>query len=390
MRVLKPEVAKDREEKILRWIIQEYIRTRRAVGSELICEKVGLDISSATIRNIMKKLEDEGFLFQSHTSGGRIPTDKAYRHYVDFVVGMQKYIVEERDRIEREYSRQMEETERLLVHTSHLLSDLSRSAGFVYSSGVWDNCICRMDFIPLGPRYILAVVVSEGGTVQHWPIKLASEISPERIRLMGSFVNEQVRGLPLKDAKRRLWEYLSSGRTEFPDIADIAMRMLEHLQDKQASEDGLYLDGLGNLAEYASDTEPRALSDMLNLIEEKKRFAGLLCERMKDRQCGKVDVTIGSENELREFKNLSLISSAYKVGDRTIGMLGIIGPKHMEYERMISLVNFFSGLLERSFGQWEQLVSGASEVAALPPAENKAENKNEKKKGRREPRRGSK
>ncbi|NLO90713.1 MAG: heat-inducible transcription repressor HrcA [Elusimicrobia bacterium] len=385
MRVLKPEVAKEREEKILRWIIQEYIKTRKAVGSELICEKVGLDISSATIRNIMKKLEDEGFLYQSHTSGGRLPTDKAYRYYVDFVQNMQKYIVEERDRIESEYNRQMEETERLLVHTSHLLSELSRSAGFVYSTGAWDNCICRMDFISLGPRYLLAVVVSEGGAVHHWPIRLNSDISPEHIRLMSSFFNEHVRGLPLKEARRRLWDYLSAGRSELPDMADVAMRMLDHLQQKQAAEEGLYLDGIGNLAEYAGSMGPQALSEMMGIIEEKKRFAGLLSERMKDCRMGKVDVTIGAENELREFKNLSLVSSAYKIGDRTIGMLGIIGPKHMEYERVISLVNFFSGLLERSFEQWGQLVSGAPQ--ALPGQEAAAEKKDEKKKRRRTGRR---
>ena len=387
MRVLKPEVAKDREEKILRWIIQEYIRTRRAVGSELICEKVGLDISSATIRNIMKKLEDEGYLFQSHTSGGRLPTDKAYRYYVDFVLGMQRYIVEERDRIESEYSRQMEETERLLVHTSHMLSELSRSAGFVYSSGAWDNCICRMDFIPLSPRYVLAVVVSEGGAVHHWPIRLTHDVSPDHIRMMSSFFNEHVRGLSLKDAKRKLWEYLSSGRSEFPDMADVAMRMLDHLQEKQAAEEGLYLDGIGNLAEYAGSMGPQALSDMLGVIEEKKRFAGLLSERMKDCRMGKVAVTIGAENELSEFKNLSLVSSAYKIGDRTIGMLGILGPKHMEYERVISLVNFFSGLLERSFEQWEKMVN--TSPAALPPAGNLAEKHDEKKKGRRAGRRSA-
>ena len=103
MRILRPEVAKERKEKILRWVVQQFVENRRPVGSQLIASSALKDVSSATIRNIMKELEEEGYLYQPHTSGGRIPTDKAYRYYVDYLTGVQRMAAQEREQIEQQY-----------------------------------------------------------------------------------------------------------------------------------------------------------------------------------------------------------------------------------------------------------------------------------------------
>ncbi|MCX5783516.1 MAG: heat-inducible transcriptional repressor HrcA [Elusimicrobia bacterium] len=353
--MLKPQDAKEREQKILRWIIEEFVVSRRPVSSELVAQKARLNLSSATIRNVMKKLEEDGFLAQSHISGGRIPTDAAYRFYVDYIADVQKFAVKEREKIEGMYHSEMEEVDQLMIQTSRMLAAMSKSAGFVYSANLCGQCVRRLDFIPLGPGYMLAVLVTESGSVHHWPISVAQHVSPERIRILGSFINEQIEGLPLEDAKRKLWEYLSSGHSEIADVAELAKQLLEDIERHETRSDDLYLEGISHLAEESDDRHDE-LCRMLSIVDEKRRFAEMLDEKLKhDTQ--KVTVSIGSENEMRELRNLSIVTSTYKLGDRAVGMLGILGPRHMEYPRMISLVNFMSDLMETALGRWEKIMA---------------------------------
>ena len=354
MRILKPEVAKQRKEKILRWVVQEYVETRRPVGSQMLADSALKDVSSATIRNILKDLEDEGFLYQPHTSGGRIPTDKAYRYYVDYLTGVQKMAAQERQQIERQYDQRVNEVDNMMLQTSRLLARLSGAAGFVYTSNVKDQCVQRLDFIPLAPGALLAVLVTESGIVRHWPVRINSVLSPARLRILSHFINEEISGLPLGQAQQVLWRYIQSGHREIADVADLAVQVLNDIERPQASAHELYVEGLGRLLENTSEDDYDDLKQMMKVVEEREKFSSLLNEKMTDLQKSnqKVNVSIGSENELTELKNLSIVSSAYKIGDKTVGMLGIIGPKHMEYTRVMSLVNFIGSLLEGSIRSW--------------------------------------
>lgn len=356
MRILKPEVAKEREEKILRWIVEQFAATRRPVGSELVAQNALPGVSSATIRNIMARLEEEGFLHQMHTSGGRIPTDKAYRFYVDYLTNAQKIAAAERARIEREYESRINEVDKAMVQTSRMLAMLSHSAGFVFTADVTDKVVQRLDFIPLGPTNILAVLVTEDGVVKHWPVRANYIINPARLRVLGHFINEQIEGHSLKDAQRVLWELISKGHKELGDMADLAMQVLKDMQAQTARQSELYLEGVGGLLDNLTETDYEDLRQMMRVIEEKERLSAMLSTQLSAMAGGKnVSVRIGAENEISEMKNLSVVSSAYKVGDKTVGLLGIIGPKHMEYTRMISLVNFMGGLLENAIENWKNL-----------------------------------
>jgi len=359
MRILKPEIAKQREDKILRLIIEEFVHSKRPVGSELIAKNGMPDVSSATIRNIMKKLEEEGYLYHPHTSGGRIPTDKAYRFYVDYLAKAQKLAAKEKQEIEKEYSEKVEEIDRAMVQTSRMLAMLSKAAGFVYTTKISDQCVTRIDFIPIAPGHILVVLITESGQVKHWTVRLNYIISPSRLRILTSFINEQIGGLPFKDAQRVLWEYMNSGHHELEDVADLARRVLEDMREQTSAGEELYLEGLSQLIETANQDDYEELRQMMRIIEERERFASLLEEKMQGfksltgTELSKINISIGAENELAELKNLSIVSSAYKVGDKAIGLLGVIGPKHMEYNRMISLVNFIGDVLEGTIKRWE-------------------------------------
>ncbi len=354
MRVLKPEIAKQREEKILRLIIEEYVKTKRPIGSEHLSQKGMQDVSSATIRNIMKRLEDKGYLYHPHTSGGRIPTDKAYRFYVDYLIKTQQMASKERQTIEEEYGDKVEELDTAMIQTSKMLAMLSKSAGFVYTADMQEQCVTRVDFIPIAPGHILVVLVTESGQVKHWTVRLNYVISPSRLRILSAFVNEQINGLPFKEAQRVLWEYMNSGHNELEDVADLTRRVLEDMQTQTSKE--LHLEGLSQLIETATKEDYEELRNTMRVIEEREKFSSMLEERMQDfrqLETAKVNISIGSENELAELKNLSIVSSAYKVGDKAIGMLGIVGPKHMEYNRMISIVNFVGNMFEEVINKWE-------------------------------------
>jgi|GEM_PF-147080 len=366
MRVLKPEVAKERENNLLRWIVQEFVSTRRPVGSELVAEKARLGVSSATVRGIMKRLEDDGYLHQEHTSGGRVPTDKAYRFYVDYLSGAQALALKEKEKIQSEYDREMDEMDALLTQTSRMLAALSHSAGFAYSSSVRGQNIVRLDFIPLGPSAILAVLVTDSGSIRHFPLRLNYEIPARRLRLLASFINQEVTGLPFSEAKHKLWHYLSDEHSEVRDVADLARQFLEDVERQAGGGEDLHIEGLGQLVGQSSDFP--GLRDMLNVMEERRRLAGLFDEKLRDmaaRPASRLNVAIGAENELRELRGLSMITCSYRAGERTAGMLGIIGPRHMEYSRMISLVNFMGELVEKTIGHWEKMLAPGNRVIPL-------------------------
>ncbi len=367
MRVLKPEAAKEREEKLLRWIIQEFVQSKRPIGSELVATKARLGVSSATIRNAMKKLEDDGYLHQEHTSGGRVPTDKAYRFYVDYIMGMQALALKEKESIQREYDHEMDEMDGLLIQTSRMLSALSHSAGFAYASGVCDQNIIRLDFIPLGPGALLAVLVTDSGNIRHFPLRLNYEIPTRRLRLLSGFISSEVEGLPLREAKKKLWKYLNEGHSELRDVADIARQFLDEVEKQSACANALHIEGLGQLMESGHDFS--GLRDMLHMMEERRRLAGLMNEKLQeltaDATASRLRVTIGAENSLHELRDLSMVTCSYRTGERIVGMLGIIGPKHMEYSRMISLVNFMGEVVEKTISHWEKMIMPENRIIPL-------------------------
>ncbi len=353
MRILRPEIAKEREEKILRMIVQEYVETRKPVGSELVAKKGLPNVSSATIRNIMKKLEEDGYLFQPHSSGGRIPTDKAYRFYVDYLSKIQTIAAKERQRIEEEYKKNTDEINRVMVQTCKMLSGLSHSAGFVLTNSVKDHIVQRLDFLPLGPGSLLAVLVTAEGSVKHWPLKINIALTPARLLTLNNFINENIAGLSVAEAQRVLWEYMDRPQTEIALLADAASRILKEMSLETSSGDQLYIEGISSLIENSEDYSE--VAQTLKIIEERDKFAGILSEKMKQLSAAKnnISVSIGAENKITELRNLSIITTAYKVGEKTVGILGIVGPKHMEYTRMMSLVNFIGEMLGNTIENWQ-------------------------------------
>ena len=245
-----------------------------------------------------------------------------------------------------------------------MLSALSHSAGFVFTSNVQDSTVQRLDFIPLGPFNLLAVLVTVEGVVKHWPVRVNYVVSPARMMMLNNYINEQISGLTMREAQRVLWENLNNGTCDSDGFCELACRILKDMTVEQNRSEQLYIEGMSQLFDGVGQEEYSEVSQMMRVMEERDKFAGFLGEKMQELQNNKdlkVSVSIGAENELTELKNLSIITSAYKVGDKTIGLLGIVGPKHMEYTKMMSLVNFIGDMLGTKIQNWQASLENKEE-----------------------------
>ncbi|HBB66528.1 MAG: heat-inducible transcription repressor HrcA [Elusimicrobia bacterium GWA2_56_46] len=365
MRVLKPEIAQNRKEKILNWVVYNYVSTGKPVSSDVIAAKGGFNISSATIRNILKELEETGYLFQTHTSGGRIPSDKGYRVYVDNISRLQKLAAAEKQRVEEEYERRVEQLDGFLKHTSKVISDLSHCAGYVISADIQEDAVKRLDLISLGSKSVLSVLFVHSGIMKHASFQLEQPLDKGAVRDLSAKLNKRLKDAPVADAALVVWkEFLQkSGGPE----RELLKKLVEYLGNIAKNPDQVYLEGLSRIYENMEEGDMNEMRNIARVLEEKEKFSGMLRERLRD--CagrsralaapgGKkhiVDVTIGSENDIKEFKNFSLVTSSYCMNDKTVGLVGILGYKRMEYPRMISIVDSVSSMVEQMLSDWDKL-----------------------------------
>lgn len=356
MRQLKPEVVEQRKRHLLQWIVHYYIKTSKAVSSGLIAEEAGLDLSSATIRNILQDLEDEGYLAQPHTSAGREPTDKGYRFFVDYLSDVQRLAAGEKERIEEGYQHRIEELDTLMVETSRLLSQISHSAGIVLSPQVKKQTLRRLELIALGGRNVLGVMVTDAGMVRHWPITLGFSPTTRQLLVLNNFLNAELRGVAVDKAKAQVAAKLGQLEREFSGMADMAGELMREVG--LASPDSLYIEGADNILSRADQFGDLAeVQSLMRVIGQKERLAEVLereiAEAGKDNLPARVRVRIGEEAGLPELKTSSLVTHVYRHNDRVVGVLGILGSKRMEYSRMMGLVDYVGKLVESRLQEWD-------------------------------------
>ncbi|HBE88666.1 MAG TPA: heat-inducible transcription repressor HrcA [Elusimicrobia bacterium] len=370
MRVLKPEVAQDRRDKILNWVVYNYVSTGKPVSSDLIASHGGFNVSSATIRNILKELEDTGFLYQAHTSGGRIPSDKGYRSYVDHILRLQRMAVGEKDRLEQEYERRNEQLDAFLRHTSRTIADMSKWAGFVIPADIEDDAIKRMDLVRLSGKSVLMIVFVHSGILKHVPFVMDTPLDKAVLKSLSDRLNKALRDVPVKDVTGIIWkDFLNRG--DAPKAQkELLKKIYDYFSSMNKEGDPFYLEGVSRIFDSMEEAGLEDIRGVARLLEEKERFSHMLRERLRDcveKQrklpashsekglAHSVDITIGSENHIKEFNNFSLVSSSYCLKDKAVGLVGILGHKRMEYPKMITIVDSVSSMVEDILSEWEAL-----------------------------------
>jgi len=335
-----------REEKILKALINEYILTARPVSSRAIAEKYRLGISSATIRNSMQDLEEKGLLKQPHPSAGRIPTDKAYRIYVDNLIKPEKLTLPEKEKIKKELFSDYTAIEDLLAQTSRILGRTSSLLGVTIAPHLESEVLTRIDLLYLAERRLLVVLAARSGIVKSIILEVDSEIKPEALQETERVLNQRLSGLSLKDVMNSAEERLKDSYTAKPSLIKLFLDSTDNLLSFQ-EEEKVYLSEPNKLLDQPEFKEWGRLSAFARLVEDKRFWLRMISDKV---ECEGVSIAIGRELGKQEIEACSLICCAYGKGSLK-GKVGLIGPTRMRYAKLVSLVDYTSALLGEVLSQ---------------------------------------
>jgi heat-inducible transcriptional repressor len=331
-----------RSRQILEAIIEDYISTAEPIGSSAVRSRHGLTLSAATIRNVMAELEDMGYLASPHTSAGRVPTDKAYRFYVDSLLAVRGVDRGEREEIRRRCSVSGRDVDGIFREISQTLSSVSHYMGMVAAPRFNANVFRQMEFVRLGSRRILAILVSESGTVQNRIIELDHEIPAEELIRMANYLNVMLQGLTISQVKSRILKEMEGDKIQYDTLFAEALQLSRQAFDDSGT--GLFIEGQANIFELPEFADVQKMKDVFRAMEEKSQLLDLLDNCLK---APGVNIFIGSESHLNNMSGMSLITSTYVSGKNTLGVLGVIGPTRMGYGKVIPIVDYTAKMLTR-------------------------------------------
>ncbi|MCD6326979.1 heat-inducible transcription repressor HrcA [bacterium] len=331
-----------RKEEVLRSVVAHYANTGEPVSSRTASRITGLGLSAATIRNIMADLEDEGYICQTHISSGRLPTDKGYRYFVDYLMSCAKLSPAEQRSISEEYEAGSSEIEDVLRQTSELLSTFTRHTGIVSICDLSGTLCKHIDFIHVSGRRMLAVIVTENGMVTNKVVVLDEAISQEQLDKLSRFVNDRFRGLSLAQIREQVMSQMEDERRRFDKLQDLALMVSEKVFDGEAEAE-VFVGAKQNILELASPSDIERLRALFMALEEKKRLVTILNECL----AGGTKIFIGKEFDLDELSDYSLVARPYGTGERALGTVGIIGPTRMQYAKLIAIVDFTAKIINR-------------------------------------------
>ena len=314
----------NRYREILGRLVTDYIATAGAVGSHQISQKLNTPLSSATVRNVLKDLEEMGYLKQPHTSAGRVPTDKGLRFYVDTLVEKNFLTQEDQNKIQTQYKIQDKDIRSLMQKTSRVLADLSQYVSVVVTPKVERTSFKHIEFLPLSQGRLLGIFVSQTGIVENKILEVNEEFNYRELEKINNYCNASFVGLTLEEARKKVTKELSKVHHEYDKLLAKALLLSQEL--------------LGDIqpAELVVDGKTR-IRELLQSLEEKEQLLGVLDSCM---QSPGIRIFIGAESHCDATKDLSLITSTYAQGDRLLGTLGVIGPTSMNYSKVISIVDF--------------------------------------------------
>ncbi len=326
--------ARDRE--VLEAIITDYIQTAEPVGSRTVSKKYYIGLSPATIRNVMADLEEMGFLTQPHTSAGRVPTDRAFRFYVDSILAVRKLSLIDRDRIEIGLQEESKDINETMKRASSLLSLLSKQTGVVLAPRFGSNIFKHIEFIKLREKTILVIIVCKAGEVQNKLIESDENMSQDELDKYSRYLTEIMGGLSLVEARRKILEELKKEKVLFDKLM---YRALE-LSQKALADEGegdLYIEGKTNILQSPEFADLEKMRNLLQAFEEKTKIVRLLDKALFAHG---IQIFIGAENEFSEMKDCSVIAAPYCRENFTLGTLGVIGPTRMDYSSIIPIVDY--------------------------------------------------
>lgn len=306
----------------------------------------GFGVSSATLRNIMARLEEQGYVRQPHTSAGRVPTDQGYRIYVDQLLAERKSSARPTPQIEARLRRAGSVGD-MLSHVSQEVARASHQIGFAIAPGADTATLERLDFVPLDGGKLLIVVVTTGGQVTHRVVTPSEEYAPGELQQAANYLNHEFKGRSLLDVRHAVMERLREERTLYDELMGRALRLASTTFEATDAEPAVFIQGTSMLLDEVIGEDPEValstLRTLLRMIEEKARLVKLLDDYISG---DGITIVIGSEHSMPDLQPFSLVLSTYSDGHST-GAVGVIGPTRMRYSRAINAVESLSRAITR-------------------------------------------
>ena len=332
----------DREELILQAVVHLYITDAEPVGSRAVVKRFDLDISPATVRNVMADLEETGYIHQVHTSSGRVPTDKGYRYYVDFLMNVQEVTQAERARFDDDLSEKLNNADEILKQTSSLLAMISHQAGIVEIPDPKVALVNRVDLMPISASQAALLVADNFGRVQTMVLPWNHPMDDSLHIRLNNFLNEQLRGISVSSLPTTIQTKLQAFADEQRKLAEMAVQLLNNISGTAAEQ--LYLSGATQLFEQPEFHDVEKAQAVFGLLDERDRVVELLHNGiMRGKSSSRV--VIGSEDLEHGLEEISVVSAPYTVDDKTVGMIGVLGPRRMSYSRLTGIVEYTASKL---------------------------------------------
>ncbi len=335
----------DRSRILLKTLIERYIDDGEPVGSRALAKFSGLDLSPASIRNIMADLEEMGYIASPHTSAGRIPTPRGYRLFVDNLLTVKPLEQVEISQLEGQL--QAANTQKLVASASHLLSELTRFAGVVMTPRRRTAAFRHMEFLRLGENRILLIIVTPDGDVQNRIITIDRPYTASQLTEAANFINQNFAGLDFEEMRKRLKADLRKLREDISQLMSHAVEAgSEAMQDRSGE---FVLSGERHLLDVSDlSTNMDSLRRLFAMFEQKTGFLQLL---ELSSQAHGVQIFIGGESGLVPLDECSVVTAPYEVDGQVVGTVGVIGPTRMAYERVIPIVDITAKLLSSALSQ---------------------------------------
>lgn len=328
-------VLNERKKRILQAIVDEYISTAEPVSSGIIVQKYSLDCSSATIRNEMVELEKDGYLDKPHTSSGRIPSVQGYRFYVDELIKEEDLSLEEIKYIQSKLATRVNEIEELTKIATNTLSEITHYTSVSVGPKTNIQNIEEVKFILLGNRMLMAVILTDAGIVKETIIKFDEDLTEEQVNTLNFIFNNKLKGKPFEEIDKPLEEYIFS---EMNYSLKMLKPVMEQLNRVIHEESKFYLEGTNKAFELPEFKSLEVAKNFINLIDTKEIMLDLLNTGF----AGDIKVYIGEEAENEKLKDFSIVTFKHRYQDKELGTIGIIGPKRMDYSKVISVMKYIS------------------------------------------------
>lgn len=347
----------ERKKKILRAVVENYVRTAEPVGSKAILELADLNVSSATIRNDLADLTEKGYLEQPHTSAGRIPSPKGYRLYVNELMEEQRLSLEETRQINEALHLKMQELDKVIDQAGRMVSQLTNYPAFALTGNARRVTIRRFDLILVDENSFIVVVMTDNNVVKNKLIRLPADLSEPQLQLLTTLLNTSFVGKTLDELTPELMRVAEhaagSSYGLISLVVSFAMEVLEDLENSQ-----VYTTGANHLLDHPEYQDlGKAQKLMTYLSEEQSMMQSLALPAMGD---DNTKILIGPENVADELKDTSVVLASYDIGDGLKGVIGVVGPTRMDYGKVAAKLSYVADGLSKLFGR-NELPPGISE-----------------------------